>query len=1065
MSEAQNSLSISIGVELDRFIAGMRTLREQYTQTTRGLGEDSKQTADAIDQAFRVLGVKGVQTVEAEVQRLQQALAMIRSAPDVLPADKAAAVAAFNARLAELRPVADGAVEATRRLEGSSDGAAASIAQATHKAAAWTAALLGINSATDVARTLVETGSQFENLRVRLDNLLGSTEKADAAFNMIKKLAATTPFEVTALTESFVKLTAFGMQPTEAQMRSLSDVAANLGGGTETLSRVTLALGQAWTKSKLQGQEIMQLAEAGVPVWDALATATGRSVPELQKMSEAGQLGRDVIAKLIDELGRMNAGASDKLMATYAGAVSNAKDALAEFFDLVSRSGVLDYLTTKVQQLLAEFDRMKASGELEARAKAIADAFVTTATAIESAINAARTVGPVLLKLVEVATALKAASIATTFYEATAAMAGLRAASVTTTAALAGTAAQSTATGAAMAGAAAQAGALSRILTVLRGATVVGAVMGVTELVAGFFRAKAAAEEGDKAVARMLAAKPEAGAKRQTDEQKQAAEQAAAAALQAEGATRGLVASFDEARKSGDGVAEALKKVVAELDFSTDARLKNSAQALQQLFDDGKISAEQFREAWAQGLKSVDLAEFAVRAKTAFDATAEGARLAQQAIDAGLREAVRRAGLDMEVISGGMGKAAQAAVQGVDFMIDNLGRLKEQGADVARALGAALSKAIDTADSQAALDAVKARIEAVRAALGDKIADGLLQQAADKTRGLKGALDAALPGINSVAEAMKTLGVTSDAALKETAAKSEKAYRIMRESGTASARELSEAFKKYASDAIAANAGVASESIETEASLRGLKVVVDETGRASVVAMKSAADATRDYGRAVKDATTELEAQNAALEREIAAQEKAVKLKERAIALENARRGVDAEGYSIDPATGKRVVMAESQEALNRRVAQRYGDDMVGNADAIAAANLARRIDEARQSLVDARSAAELSAMNEELVRLERRIAQAKQSASAQPQPPAQPQTTQPQPPAYAAPQPAQVERRTAEPQPQRVAAAEGLSSFAGPITINVNGVSDPERVARQLQPHLQRLMRLQSSA
>ena len=181
---------------------------------------------------------------------------------------------------------------------------------------------------------------------------------------MIKKLAATTPFEVSALTESFVKLTAFGMQPTEAQMRSLSDVTANLGGGTEALSGITLALGQAWTKGKLQGQEIMQLAERGVPVWDALAKATGRNVPELTRMSEAGLLGRDVISKLIDELGRMNTGASDKLMNTYAGAVSNAKDALAK----VSRSGLTvggaGFSDAQDTKPAGRVERMKDTGEL-----------------------------------------------------------------------------------------------------------------------------------------------------------------------------------------------------------------------------------------------------------------------------------------------------------------------------------------------------------------------------------------------------------------------------------------------------------------------------------------------------------------------------------------------------------------------------------------------------------------------------------------------------------------------------------------------------------------------------
>ena len=60
----------------------------------------------------------------------------------------------------------------------------------------------------------------------------------------------------------------------------------------------------------LVGEEALQLIERGVPVWDLLAKATGRNVQELQKMSEAGQLGRDVILQLIDAMGRQNAGAT-----------------------------------------------------------------------------------------------------------------------------------------------------------------------------------------------------------------------------------------------------------------------------------------------------------------------------------------------------------------------------------------------------------------------------------------------------------------------------------------------------------------------------------------------------------------------------------------------------------------------------------------------------------------------------------------------------------------------------------------------------------------------------------
>ena len=39
----------------------------------------------------------------------------------------------------------------------------------------------------------------------------------------------------------------------------------------ERLNGMTLALGQAWAKQKLQGEEILQLVERGVPVWSLLS--------------------------------------------------------------------------------------------------------------------------------------------------------------------------------------------------------------------------------------------------------------------------------------------------------------------------------------------------------------------------------------------------------------------------------------------------------------------------------------------------------------------------------------------------------------------------------------------------------------------------------------------------------------------------------------------------------------------------------------------------------------------------------------------------------------------------
>ena len=77
-----------------------------------------------------------------------------------------------------------------------------------------------------------------------------------------------------------------------------------------------------------------------------------------------------------------------------------------------------------------------------------------------------------------------------------------------------------------------------------------------------------------------------------------------------------------------------------------------------------------------------------------------------------------------------------------------------QGLDAGRVLTASFVNAINTADSEKALETIRAKVEEVRSVLGDKIADGLLDQAKEKAEALADALDKATPGINSVREAM-----------------------------------------------------------------------------------------------------------------------------------------------------------------------------------------------------------------------------------------------------------------------------------------------------------------------
>ena len=231
---------------------GVRGLTTEVERIRNG-----QQAVQALEGAFKTLGIQGVRGAEAEIVKLRNAVAQIKLADPFSP-EVQRATAAANARIAELRgtlggvpPAAAGAAAGMRSVASSSDTAAAALGSAAHKAIAWTAAITGIGSASDVVRNVVATGSAFEDLRVRLEQLLGGTEKAAAAFDLIKNLARNTPFEVKDLTEAYVRLTSFGLKPTEQQLMALADTAAVAGGGTEKLQRVTLALGQAWVAARM----------------------------------------------------------------------------------------------------------------------------------------------------------------------------------------------------------------------------------------------------------------------------------------------------------------------------------------------------------------------------------------------------------------------------------------------------------------------------------------------------------------------------------------------------------------------------------------------------------------------------------------------------------------------------------------------------------------------------------------------------------------------------------------------------------------------------------------------
>lgn len=745
-----------------------------------------------------------------------------------------------------------------------------------------------------VPAEVLKTADSYNNLAARVQLVTGTGPAFEAAFTGIAEVALRTNSNLESTGLLFTKLAEAGktMGIGQAEALKLTETvnqAIQLSGASAGASDAAIIqLVQGLQGGVLRGDEFNSVMEQSPRLAKALADGLGVTTGELRKMAEAGQLSSDTVIK----------------------ALQGQSDAVAtEFAKLPPTVGrALENLSTSWTLYIGQTD--KATGVSKAAASVI--------DGLAANLN---TIAGYLLDAGQAAAAFAAIKLAQAFTATTVAATQSTAAVVANTAAI-------NAAGAAGTVASATVGRFASILSGLKTFTLLGLITNFHDIGTAIGQAAAklagykdrtdelaAAEK----VAATIAADNAAQRKRMAD----ATQAAIDKQFELSKSAVTTIAEFDKLTKAGDTTAEAIKKIGTDFDLASIPGIKDASAVLDKLAADGKISATDFKNAWQDALKGTDLAVFETNARAAFAGTARESERLAQVLDATLREGIKRAGLDFALISDGMSKASVSAINDTQAMINGLDRLKAMGVDTAKVLSASLGKGIDTADSQRSLEAVRLQIESVRKVLGDKITDGLLDQAKTKATELGDALDKATPGITSLREAMKELGVTSDQTFADTAAKSATAYQAMKDSGTASVRELQDGFKKYAADAIAAAGEVGStqravteEALKTEAAVRGLTVSFDENGKMAIDSQNKAANSFDNTRNAIDEATSALQRQNIELEKTIAAEEKANELSERKKALQDKANRVDAEGFQIDNAGNRLTVTTQTDRSV-----------------------------------------------------------------------------------------------------------------------------------------------------
>lgn len=165
--------------------------------------------------------------------------------------------------------------------------------------------------------------------------LLGSAQAADGFLKQLGDFAATTPFEFPELRDAASRLLAVGTATGDVipLMTALGDATSAMGTGAEGIDRAVTALSQMQQKGKVTGEEMLQLAEAGIPAWDALASKLGVDVVTAQAMVSDGQVRvNDLMGAIADKAGPAFAKVDGMMAAqstTLQGLLSTFKDTMA----------------------------------------------------------------------------------------------------------------------------------------------------------------------------------------------------------------------------------------------------------------------------------------------------------------------------------------------------------------------------------------------------------------------------------------------------------------------------------------------------------------------------------------------------------------------------------------------------------------------------------------------------------------------------------------------------------------------------------------------------------------
>jgi tape measure domain-containing protein len=151
--------------------------------------------------------------------------------------------------------------------------------------------LLAIGAAiVGVGAFSIKAAADLEDMAAGFEPMLGSAKAATDLVKQIQKEAASTPFKIGAIGDSVKALLPAFKGSTEEAMKAFRMIGDTAQGNAQKLSTITSAYNKAMLTGKTDMKILNQIAGAGVPIYDELASSMGITVQEMMQMSKEGKL-------------------------------------------------------------------------------------------------------------------------------------------------------------------------------------------------------------------------------------------------------------------------------------------------------------------------------------------------------------------------------------------------------------------------------------------------------------------------------------------------------------------------------------------------------------------------------------------------------------------------------------------------------------------------------------------------------------------------------------------------------------------------------------------------------